>query len=295
MTYSSDLPHILSHRGLDYSAEPKLQESSLEAFQARLMEGVGLEFDLILLKCGEILISHEKNTKTILPKSKVITFEDLKFEEIKKIKTHNLTFISLSELFELIEISDIKSHALHLKYPWQNREMLHIFNSYLMRFPATHSKLIIFDLKHDIASLIKKEFPGLRLAASVSHPYDIKRYNSVVGGTLLSIDEFICHRDLYDVAWLDEWDLVDENEFPKTFYSESLFQQLRDIRKKIALVTPELHATSPGLLGGEAHSDGISEDKLFKRIEKILLLKPDFVCTDYPKKVKELINNLSFS
>lgn len=295
MSDDSCFPLILSHRGLDYSLEPHLQESTLEAFRTRISEGFGLEFDLILLKCGEILISHERDTKTLMPESKVLNFEKLSLEEIRKLKTHNSTFLSLSQLLEMIERSDIKSHALHLKYPWQSKARVEILISYIRRFPASHSKLIIFDIRPDIASLLKQELSDIRLAASVSHPYDIKRYNSVVGGTLISIHEFIRYQNLYDLAWLDEWDLVSENKSTKAFYTESIFQELRKIEKGIALVTPELHATSPGLLGGEVHADGISKDKLFKRIEEILLLKPDLICTDYPKKVKELINNLSFS
>ena len=55
---------------------------------------------------------------------------------------------------------------------------------------------------------------------------------------------------------------------------------------KIALVTPELHGTSPGLYGGESHKDAKDKETLFKRIKEILSLKPDAVCTDYPEEVR---------
>jgi hypothetical protein len=39
-----------------------------------------------------------------------------------------------------------------------------------------------------------------------------------------------------------------------------------------------------GLLGGEAHPDACNgETRLFARIEQILSLAPDAICTDYPE------------
>ena len=60
---------------------------------------------------------------------------------------------------------------------------------------------------------------------------------------------------------------------------------MKDAGLSISLVTPELHATSPGLLGGEAHPDAQSRERFFERIGEIIALKPDWICTDYPEEV----------
>lgn len=295
MSNKSNLPLILSHRGIDYSSSPFLEESSLEAFQARISDGFGLEFDLVLLKCGEILVSHDRDSKRINPSIKPVNFELLSFDEIKKINGFTGTPIRLSTLLELILNSQVSLHALHLKHYWQNEKSIGILFEYLQRFPEIHQKIMIFDVKPKIALILKNLIPNISLAASVSHAYDKKRYNEAVGGTLISLEEFYQSKSLYDWAWLDEWDLADENGKTKILYTESVFDSLRKIQCKIALVTPELHATSPGLLGGEAHPDGKTEQVLFERIKKILKLSPDLICTDYPRKVKQLLNIPSFS
>jgi hypothetical protein len=67
-----------------------------------------------------------------------------------------------------------------------------------------------------------------------------------------------------------------------------VFKILKDEGLKVALVTPELHGTSPGLLGGEAHPDA-DKNCLFDRIQEIIDLQPDALCTDYPEEVGKLI------
>jgi hypothetical protein len=44
-------------------------------------------------------------------------------------------------------------------------------------------------------------------------------------------------------------------------------------------------------LGGEAHEDARDHEALMARIEEIIDLKPDLVCTDYPDEVRTLIGS----
>ena len=135
---------------------------------------------------------------------------------------------------------------------------------------------------------LKERNPKLHLASSVSHQYDIERYNGVVGGTLITIEEAIENKDLFDWVWLDEWDLTDKDGGVKSLYNKENFELLRKNNLKIALVTPELHATSPGLLGGESHQDAKDHQTLVKRLHEIITLKPDAICTDWPDLVTSL-------
>lgn len=129
------------------------------------------------------------------------------------------------------------------------------------------------------------------MAPSVSHPFDIKRYNQAVSDTLISVEEAIKYKKegLYDWVWLDEWDRTDEDGGNKTLYNQEVFERLKSVGYKIALVTPELHGTSPRLLGGEAHPDAATKEKLFARIKEILSLSPDALCADYPEEALNLI------
>jgi hypothetical protein len=122
----------------------------------------------------------------------------------------------------------------------------------------------------------------------VAHPYDIERYNQCVLGTLLSLEKVLSHKDLFSWVWLDEWDLADKDGGQKQFYTAEVFETLKDQGLKIALVTPELHGTSPGLLGGEAHPDA-DKSRLFGRIQETINLQPDALCTDYPEEVRQMI------
>ena len=178
--------------------------------------------------------------------------------------------------------------ALHLKGKFQEPKYLNILLSYLANAKEALNRMLIFDVKAETAKYFKTKLPELNLAPSVAHPYDIKRYNDAVKGTLLSIEEAITNKDLFSWVWLDEWDLADENSGAKKFYTPETFEALKKNGLKIALITPELHGISPGLLGGEAHPDAVKE-RLFNRIQEIIDLGPDAFCTDYPEEVKELL------
>jgi hypothetical protein len=191
----------------------------------------------------------------------------------------------LSELFSRYPVKSM--HALHLKAQYQNEAFLDKLTEKIDSWNP--ESLIIFDLKPETAKHLKQVNPKWHLAPSVAHEYDIKRYNECVGRTLISINEAIQNKTLFDWVWLDEWDLNDEEGEAKTLYTAELFKKLRTESFKIALVTPELHATSPSLLGGEVHQDAKNKEKLFKRIKEIVELEPDMICTDYPQKISNLI------
>ncbi|MEK6848271.1 MAG: hypothetical protein AABX65_01425, partial [Nanoarchaeota archaeon] len=128
----------------------------------------------------------------------------------------------------------------------------------------------------------------LNLVPSVAHYFDIQRYNGLIYNTLLTLEDAIKYKGegLYNWVWLDEWDTIDAEGKEKLFYTAENFKILRDAGFKIALVTPELHGTSPGLYGGESHKHAADKNILFQRIKEILALNPDAICTDYPNEVR---------
>jgi hypothetical protein len=183
-------------------------------------------------------------------------------------------------------------HALHLKGVFQKEPFLTRLIETLEDYPDLIPKLLVFDVKPDVAEWIKARLPSAVLAPSVAHHFDVERYNGCVPETLLTPEDALRHRHLYSAVWLDEWDLSAPDSGQKMLYTEDTIELFRQEGLLIGLVTPELHGTSPGLLGGEAHPDAQPLGRLMARIENILALKPDAVCTDYPEEVRALLSSL---
>ncbi len=258
---------VITHRGLDPAkGAGYFSESSREAFEDQLARGYGLEFDVRMHE-GGLVVAHDADLSRITRNGSVVSFSDM------------LTLVAAKQAPGQVS-------ALHLKHSVQEPEVLERAIEELRG--ADLSKLIAFDVRIETAKKLKEALPQLMLAPSVAHPYDIERYNSAVGGTLYTAEEAIANRNLFDWVWLDEWDLADKDAGKKTFYKAQTFERLRAVGFNIALVTPELHATSPHLLGGESHEDARDHETLMRRIKEIVDLKPNAICTDDPDEVRHL-------
>jgi hypothetical protein len=281
---------IITHRGLDPSKPNYFAESSAEAFADQLSRGYGLEFDLRVTKDGKIVIIHDANLKRITGGKDEREIRSIDSGEILDMDfdgSHITTFDNLLTMIHEKQAPGAIS-AIHLKIGSQGKGDLDLILSYLRN--ADTSKFYIFDTTIATAKYLKEKMPQLRLAPSVALPYDIKRYNGVVGGTLLSVEEVLANLDLFDGVWLDEWDLTDIDGGTKKLYTRAVFDIFQSKGLWVGLVTPELHATSPGLLGGEEHPDAKPFDSLSLRLREIVSFKPDAICTDYPDYVRGLIS-----
>lgn len=286
------LPHILTHRGLEPPYPGFFSESSIQSFSNHLSRGFGLEVDLNFTKDG-IVLCHDAHLYRMTEGQDERCLQDLTTEEACAIPLKNGRLGSFAELMKELKKYPHQLVALHFKGTYQNEKNAHTLWQQLSVFNELFNNLIVFDLTLETARFLKKHCPSLPLAASVAHPFDIARYQAAAQGTLLSMEEILAHPELFRFAWLDEWDLADQQKsnlhaHSKKFYTPDTFKRLRSHDIKIALVTPELHATSPGLLGGESHPDAENQQRLFNRIREILTLKPDAICTDYPVQVSEL-------
>ena len=280
---------IITHRSLEPSQNNFYPESSFEGFKNHLSRGFCIEFDANFTKDG-IIITHDSNLGRITQGKDTQDFRDIKTSEVRNIKYGNSKkgrVPTLEEVLQLITNSKPQINALHLKGKFQTQKNTERLLKIVSKYPSIIEKVLIFDVKPEIAKYLKQKLPNLHLAPSVSHPYDIKRYNKAVNYTLITIDDAIKYKNegLYDWVWLDEWDRTDKNGKEKILYSKQVFQILRRQKFKIVLVTPELHGTSPDLLGGEAHPDAKDKETLFNRIREIILLGPDAICTDYPEEI----------
>lgn len=285
-------PIVLTHRGLEPSKRGFFEESTLEAFSDHLDRGFGVEFDVAFLTDG-ILVTHDTTLRRASGGKAPRPVAGLTANDVARINGFrtNGRLGLLDELLRLISGSPCALSALHLKGAFQQRAA----NGYpfvdrlletLARFPELSSRLLVFDVLPAVAAHMKHRNPEIQLAPSVAHPYDIARYGAAVGRTLITMDEAIARADLYSWVWLDEWDRTDSDGGDKQLYRADVFATLRAAGLRIAVVSPELHATSPGLLGGEAHPDGRGLDRLLERLKSIISLSPDAICTDYPEEVR---------
>lgn len=280
--------YIITHRGLDPSKKDYFVESSYEAFEDQLIRGFGVEFDLQFTKDNQIIILHDRDLGRVSLGADKRKICEINMDEILAMKFSGCHIASFDQLLRLICTKQAPNSisAIHVKNESQKKDKLGILLSYIKKIDT--SKLIIFDVKLGTARYLKEKNPKLQLAPSVAHAFDIERYGNVTGGTLISLETVIKNNDLFDWAWLDEWDITDKENNTKIFYTKEVFDKLREANIKIAVVAPELHATSPDLLGAESHPDAISKDRLFARIKEIIEIKPDAICTDYPDEVKNL-------
>jgi len=281
---------VITHRGLEPSDNNFWSESSFEAFQNHLSRGfAGIEFDPNPTN-NNFFVLHDTNLTRPTGGMDSRNITELTTIEAMNVQLPNGRIPSLSEVFELIRKSNSSMNALHLKSRLQTENTLRKLIEMLKQYVDIHEKLIIFDVKKENVQLFKSIFANLRVCPSVAHPYDIERFNKVVGGTLMTIDEAIDLKrlGLIDGVWADEWDTLGENETKKLFYTKENFNRLHNAGLFIVAVTPELHGTSPGLYGGESHKDGLDKKTLFDRIKEIKNAGADFFCTDYPDEVSKL-------
>ena len=281
---------IITHRGLQPSADNFFSESSFEAFQTHLKNGyAGIEFDPNPTKDGFIIL-HDANLNRLSLGTDSRNITSITTTEASEVKLPNGRVPTFSDVMRLIRTSQSTMNALHLKSRLQSQEMIKLMIDELYRYQDVFNKLLIFDAKKETIKILKNKYPTIRIAPSIAHPYDIKRYNKFVGGTLMTIDEALeLKKDgLIDGVWADEWDTQGSLDNSKKFYTKESFDKLHKVGLFIVVVSPELHGTSPGLYGGESHIDSRTKETLFARITEIASLGADYFCTDFPEEVAAL-------
>ncbi len=271
---------IFSHRGIELSKK-KYIESTYRSFSAQIKNGLSLEFDVNFTKDNKIIIFHDRNLARLTHNKDQRLISDLTLREIKKSFSSNNKILTLKEIIDLIRRGSPSLYALHLKSQFHHKHYLELLVRDLQKYRKYLDRLLIFDIPLTTAQYLKKNLKGIHLAPSVSHPFDIQRYNQFTGGTLIPVSGLSAYAKVCDWVWLDEWDTSDKNNTKKNLYSKKNFDLLRKKGFKIAVISPELHSTSPGLLGGEKHPDGLNRSVVSARLLNILKLKPDAICSDY--------------
>lgn len=280
---------VITHRGLEPDNPGAAGESTYEAFADQCARGFGLEFDPNPCKDG-FVVWHDATAKRLTGGSDERPFREMATAEALELRFGKGRIASLDEVLELIAKSPAGAgpSAMHLKGDRQDEPSVRALCDVLARHPRAVERMFCFDARPETAALLRELAPALALAPSVSHPHDVARYNGCVHGTLWSVEQACASRDTFKWAWLDEWDLADAGGGRKELCTAATFATMRASGMRVGLVTPELHASSPGLLGGEAHEDARDRAALSKRLARILALRPDAVCTDHPQEALEM-------
>lgn len=279
---------IITHRWLEpLNKNFNFIESSKEAFINHLKRWFWLEFDINFSSDMIPFVFHDWNLNRITNWKDIRNFSELSIDEILNYDLNWNSFISFEELIKNISEyrKDWEYSALHLKAKFQEKKYIDIMVNLLEKYENIENKIFIFDIKIETAKYVKSKNNKIKLFPSISHNYDIERYNSCTWDTLYSIEDFLNNLDIFDWVWLDEWDKKNKN-WEKTLYNKEVFDIIKRENKLIWLVTPELHAKSPWLIWWEAHEDCKNINILKSRFKDIINLNPDFICSDYLEFIK---------
>lgn len=283
---------MVTHRGIDIELgeDPRgtAMESTRQAFECQIAKGFGLEFDLQQMADDQFLVTHDSDLRRFSEGRIKTSIKDLKATDIEAVSSGERSLMGLESLLDLIAAKGQALSAMHLKSHVQNQKSLDVIIPLLKeRQEGLKDRLLLFDVRPDIAAVLKRRLPLLQLAASIVHPFDQARYNKVTGNTLITMDEFFSVSDRYDWAWMDEWDLQDKNGKTKSLINAENITRLKAAGFGVAVVSPELHATSPGLLGGEAHEVGKDSTRLKEWWIQCFPLGIDLLCSDHCSWVNE--------
>ncbi len=278
----------LCHRGLDI--DQNTVESSLKSFEQVLTSCDGLELDIQRSKDGRLFVWHDQRADRLSAGQLTGPLTNYNFSKISSKAQMVSQVCTWEDVVKLIRTHSTKLFALHLKGANQNKTFLKTFEEALDGIVDLHTSLMIFDCRREVAHDFSQKFPKLPLGLSVAHSFDIARYNSVTEGTLYTIQECIESADIIQWAWLDEWDLRDSNGSKKLYSSETV-SALKNQGLQVAVVSPELHAISPGLLGGEVHEEGKDLHKLEQRWREFMEMGVDAICSDYCSRIANMTSS----
>lgn len=285
--------NIITHRGINIDVNNREFSFSLESnpntFLEQLKLGFSLEIDIQILKDDNFIISHDTNLSRITNNIYFNDYSDLTMNDLVSKNLIGNKVCTLNFILDAILNYENQKIFIHFKKKLQTKKALIKFSNLISRYPNyLINKIILFDLIPSSAKFLRDIFPNISMAPSISHQYDIERYSSKVGNTLMSLEEFIIYNSLYNWVWLDEWDRLGKDNKMKCFINEDNISVFKKLNMKIAVVSPELHSTSPGLVGGENHEDARNFESLQNIWKKWSNFGIDSICTDYGSILKNL-------
>jgi glycerophosphoryl diester phosphodiesterase len=275
---------LYSHRGIDFDRRDKMAENSLDAFRWAATQGFGIELDLQMTRDQVLIVAHDATVESWTGGKAKKAWSSFSNDEILKLETALGPIARFTQVLSLAKEFPQLQLAIHLKGTNQSPAFVHKLVDALSLEKDLYPRTLIFDLKLDVATTLRRALPGIGLAPSVSDEYDISRYQSSVNGTLMSVEDVLTHKQVFNWVWMDEWDRSAMHDPIKTFYASEHVERLRKKGFKIALISPELHKA-------EGHQDGVEQKAMQARWFELIELKPDAICTDYPARLSLSLKN----
>lgn len=286
---------LVTHRGIDIPlgslVTEIIGESTWEAFYVQVKNGYGIEFDLQPMSDDGFAICHDQDLTRISGGLSTAFVSELDKSKLNTITLQHGRLCELDELLNLLSKNSKSTSALHLKKACQNEVLLDLLIDKLVKFPnLINDHLILFDVTPIAARYLKKSIPNIDIAASVSDIYDVQRYGALTGGTLMTIDQVVEQSESYSWVWLDEWDIRNPLGGTKSLVTRKTIKFLRENSFKIAVVSPELHATSPALYGDSIHEIGANPELLKSYWMDLADIDIDLLCTDHASWISTYMN-----
>lgn len=99
--------NLIAHRGL-HTKDQTVPENSLESFRLAIKQGYSIEFDINLLKDGEVVVFHDHNLNRLFGIDQ--TLDEITYQELSKYKLKNHE--SIPTLKEALDVIDGKVPVL---------------------------------------------------------------------------------------------------------------------------------------------------------------------------------------
>lgn len=142
--------NLIAHRGL-HTLDQTVPENSLESFKLAIEQGYSIEFDINLLKDGEVVVFHDYNLSRLFGIDQ--TLDEITYQELKHFKLKNSEFIpTLKDTLDFIDgkvpvLIELKPHGNVKQLCVNFMKIMENYNGKYAVF-SFHPKVVYYLKKH---------------------------------------------------------------------------------------------------------------------------------------------------
>ncbi len=276
---------IFAHRGLVF----EYPENSLLSLRKALQQGFSLEVDVHRTKDGKLLVIHDNNALSttgvdaVIPESDFSYLRTLDYAAKSldgKFAGQGIIIPTLEELFELFrkEAKEGAIIAIQVKDCSEDeieKLIVEALDKFDKQYPAfdIYSRVFVFDPVIESAKKFKQLQPKLKISLSIGED---SRFPDARYPTIYTYDS-VKDNPNWEIVWADEW--VDG------LYSKEFIDRCHANNKLVYAISSELH-------GGTNPKHPLSESYV-EIWKKLIEWEVDGICTDYPNKLRELLERIN--
>ncbi len=144
----------IAHRGL-HTKDQSIAENSMTAFKEAMKYGYSIEFDINLLKDGQVVVFHDHDLNRLFNINK--SLDMLNYEDIKDLKYKNGDHIPL--LKEVLDLVDGKTNLLIELKPHGN--VVKLCEKFMEIMDGYHKNYAVFSFHPKVVRYLKKHHPDV--------------------------------------------------------------------------------------------------------------------------------------